>query len=99
MRSRGMAVAAQAKIYYGIRIFAAPAVLANFVLVGWFVGMQRARSALVLMLTINLTNVALDLYFVLGLGMAVDGVAAASLIAEYTGLAVGLVIAGRLLGA
>jgi MATE family multidrug resistance protein len=50
-------------------------------------------------LTINITNIILDLWFVLGLGMKVDGVALASVIAEYTGLAVALVFVARALRA
>ena len=45
------------------------------------------------MLVINLTNIALDLLFVLVLGMKVDGVAAASVIAEFAGLATGVTFA------
>ena len=58
-----------------------PVFVANFVLIGWLLGMQNARGALAIMLTINLTNIALDLLFVVYLGMDVDGVAAASLAA------------------
>jgi MATE family multidrug resistance protein len=57
---------------------------------GWFLGLQNARVPLLIFLTINLTNVVLDLIFVIGLGMTVDGVALASVIAEYSGLLVGL---------
>jgi MATE family multidrug resistance protein len=52
---------------------------------------------LFIFLTVNLTNIALDLLFVLVLGMQVRGVALASVIAEYTGLAVGLLFAVRAL--
>jgi MATE family multidrug resistance protein len=68
----------------------APGTLANYVLMGWFLGLQNARVPLLIFLTINLTNVILDLVFVIGLGMKVDGVALASVIAEYCGLLVGL---------
>ena len=37
--------------YFGIRIWAAPATLANYALLGWFVGLGRARTALMLYLT------------------------------------------------
>ena len=43
--------------------------------------------------TINITNIVLDLLFVLGFGMKVDGVALASVFAEYSGLAVGAAFA------
>lgn len=79
--------------YFSIRIWSAPGTLANFVLIGWFLGLQNARVPLLIFLTINITNIVLDLWFVLGLGMKVDGVALASVIAEYTGVAVGLMFA------
>ncbi|MEM7430608.1 MAG: MATE family efflux transporter [Pseudomonadota bacterium] len=83
-------VEAFAREYFTIRIWSAPGTLANYVLIGWFLGLQNARVPLFIFLTINITNIILDLVFVLGLGMKVDGVALASVIAEYTGLAVGL---------
>ncbi len=76
--------------YFSIRIWSAPATLANYALIGWFIGLQNARVPLYIVLAINLTNIALDLLFVLVLGMKVDGVAAASVIAEFTGVAVGI---------
>jgi MATE family multidrug resistance protein len=82
-------IAAYAGEYFSIRIWSAPATLANYALIGWFIGLQNARIPLFIVLAINVTNIVLDLVFVLGLGMKVDGVAAASVIAEFTGLAVG----------
>ena len=75
--------------YFFIRIWSAPGTLANFAIIGWFIGLQNARVPLAIFLTINLTNIALDLLFVVVLGMKVDGVALASVIAEYSGLIVG----------
>jgi MATE family, multidrug efflux pump len=83
-------VAGFASEYFSIRIWSAPATLANYALIGWFIGLQNARVPLYIVLAINLTNIALDLVFVLLLGMKVDGVAAASVIAEFTGVAVGI---------
>jgi len=83
--------------YFSIRIWSAPGTLANFALIGWFIGLQNARVPLLIFLTINITNIVLDLWFVLSLGMKVDGVALASVIAEYTGLLVGLAFAIRAL--
>jgi len=83
--------------YFSIRIWSAPGTLANFVLIGWFLGLQNARVPLLIFLSINITNIVLDLWFVLGLGMKIDGVALASVIAEYTGVAVGLLFAASAL--
>ena len=78
-----------AATYFFVRVWSAPGTLANFALIGWFLGMQNARVPLAIFLTINITNIALDLLFVMGLGMKVEGVALASVIAEYSGLVVG----------
>jgi MATE family multidrug resistance protein len=92
-------IATYADQYFLIRIWSAPATLANYALIGWFIGLQNARVPLYIVLTINVTNIALDLLFVLVLGMKVDGVAAASVIAEFAGLAVGGAFALRWLKA
>jgi MATE family multidrug resistance protein len=86
----GPEVAGYASEYFSIRIWSAPATLANYALIGWFIGLQNTRVPLYIVLAINLTNIMLDLVFVLLLGMKVDGVATASVIAEFTGAAVGI---------
>jgi MATE family multidrug resistance protein len=87
----GPEVARHAADYFAIRVWSAPASLLNYVLIGWLLGMQNARGPLIMVLSINCTNILLDLWFVLGLGWQVEGVAAATLIAELVGLAVGSV--------
>ncbi len=69
--------------YFLIRIWSAPAMLTNLVMAGWLLGMQNARAALVAFLVVNVSNMVLDVVFVLGFGMAVRGVAWATVIAEY----------------
>jgi len=76
--------------YFSIRIWGTPATLINYGLIGWFIGMQRVSGPLYILLIINITNIVLDLLFVIGFGMDVAGVALASVIAEYLGLIVGL---------
>jgi MATE family multidrug resistance protein len=78
-----------ARDYFNIRIWSAPGTLTSYALIGWFLGTQNARVPFMIFLTINVTNIVLDLVFVLGLGMQVEGVALASVIAEYAGAAVG----------
>jgi len=89
------AITAYANQYFFIRIWSAPATLANFALIGWFLGLQNARVPLIIVLAINITNIILDLVLVIVIGMKVDGVAIASVIAEFTGVAVGLGFAVR----
>jgi len=74
------------RIYFDIRIWSAPATFMNYVLLGWFLGMQNARAPLYILTFVNLTNMLLDILFVMGLGYGANGVAWASLIAEYLGL-------------
>ena len=79
-----------AQHYLAIRIWGAPATIAAYAVTGWLIAVERTRAVLLLQLWINGVNVILDLWFVLGLGWGVGGVAAATLIAEWTGLALGL---------
>ena len=79
-----------ARQYLAIRIWGAPATIAAYAVTGWLIAVERTRGVLVLQLWINGVNIALDLWFVLGLGWGVPGVALATLIAEWTGLALGL---------
>lgn len=74
--------------YVQVRLWGAPATLCLYVFTGWFIGRGRGRDALRVVITVNLTNVALDFLFVWGLGMGIGGVASASVIAEVVGLAV-----------
>ncbi|MDO3387739.1 MATE family efflux transporter [Gilvimarinus sp. SDUM040013] len=76
--------------YSGIRFWSAPATLINYTIIGWFIGHQDTRSPLVILLVTNALNITLDFLFVLGLGLASDGAAYASVVAEYTGLVCGL---------
>lgn len=84
--------------YFEIRIWSSPATLISYVLMGWFLGRQNVRIPLFLTLVINICNICLDIWFVYYLKMQVVGVALASVIAEYTGLILGLIIALRVLG-
>lgn len=79
-----------------IRIFSAPAVLANYVILGWFLGQQHSRTTLVLMVASNSINILLTLLLVLGMGFKSNGVAWASLIADYLSLGLGLLLVKRL---
>lgn len=75
-----------ARQYAEIRIWAFPASLANLVLLGWLLGMHKAKFVMWLLITTNLSNLILDIVFVQGFGWKVLGIAWATLIAEYIGL-------------
>ncbi len=76
-----------ANSYYAIRVWSAPATLANYAILGCLIGIQNTRAVLALQLVLNITNVLLDLLFVLALGWGVQGVALASVISEFVALA------------
>jgi MATE family multidrug resistance protein len=88
-------VEALARAYFDIRIWAAPATLANYALLGWFIGLGRTDVGLVLQLVLNISNMALDALFVLGFGWDVRGVALGTLLAECIAVIAGLGFAVR----
>ena len=93
----GPLVSHQATLYFDVRIWAAPAVMGNFIVAGALIGLQRTGLALVVQAVIATLNVGLDILFVPVLGWGVEGLAAATAIAEGTGLATGLVALVRAL--
>ena len=79
-----------ARSYLTIRIWSAPALICLYAINGWLIAAERTRAVLVIQLWMNGLNILLDLWFVLGLGWGVEGVAFATFLAEWSGLAVGL---------
>jgi MATE family multidrug resistance protein len=79
-----------ALIYCSIRIWSAPAALANYTILGYLLGRQRARTALLLQAAINVVNVVLALSLVLWRHWAVAGIATATMTAEWMGCLLGL---------
>jgi MATE family multidrug resistance protein len=78
--------------FFHLRLLGLPAALANYALVGWFLGTQNARAPLAILLTTNLINIALALWFVLGLDWGVAGAAKAAVVAEWCGALTGLAL-------
>jgi MATE family multidrug resistance protein len=79
-----------ARQYASIRIWGIPAALANLVILGWLLGNHQTKVVMWLLIVTNLTNLLLDLLFVLQFNWQVEGIAYATLIAEYSGLILGL---------
>jgi len=84
--------------YFHIRIFAAPFSLANYAVLGWLTGLGRTGRALALQVGMNLVNMALSAYLVLGAGAGIAGAAMGTLVAEMLGAAAGLALCAQLLG-
>ncbi len=82
-----------AKTYFAIRIWSAPLVLANYVVLGWLIGQARAALALSVQIAINVMNMAATVLLVLVFDMGITGAGIAAVIAEAAGLAVGVVTA------
>ena len=80
------------KIYFDIRIYSAPATLGLYAINGWFLGMQNARYPMIVTIFLNALNIALDVLFVYGMNMNVDGVATGTLIARYAGIVLALAL-------
>ena len=83
-------VEALARDYLSIRVWSAPAMIAIYGITGWLIALERTRAVLLIQLLMNGVNIGLDLWFVLGLGWGVQGVALATFLAEWGGLALGL---------
>ena len=83
-------VEALARQYLSIRIWTAPCAIAVFAVTGWLVAMERTGGVFWVQFLMNGLNILLDLWFVLGLGWGVPGVAIATAIAEVSGAALGL---------
>ena len=76
--------------YAHIRIWGVPAAMANLVILGWLIGNQQSKTVLWLVIITNLINVVLDILFVFVFDWQVQGIALASLIAEYSAMFIGL---------
>ena len=83
-------VAPYASAYFDIVIWGAPASLALFSLMGWFIGMQNTRFPMFISIMQNVVNILVSLTLVYGFGMKIEGVALGTVIAQYIGFIVAL---------
>ena len=81
--------------YLTARALGAPGALSVFALTGWLIGVRRMGATLAITVVFSLTNIALDLWFVLGLHLGPAGVGWATAIADWVSLAVGIVFVLR----
>ena len=81
--------------YLSIRLLSAPAVLAQYALTGWFIGLGKTYVPLLILTLVNSLNALLDYLLVFHVGMTSDGVALGSVLADYSGLAAALYFARR----
>ena len=78
--------------YFYIRIWAAPATISLYVLKGWFLGMQNASSPMWIATILNLVNIVCSLVFVYLFDAGIAGVAWGSVVAQYSGLLLAVII-------
>lgn len=74
------------KEYFYIRIWGAPATLITYALLGALIGLGWTKQLLWIQLLLNGLNIVLNIFFVVGFGMEVKGIAWGTLIAEWTAL-------------
>lgn len=79
-------------IYVLTRIWAAPATLGLYVLMGWLFGMQNARMPMVVTIVINIVNIVLSYLMIVEWGMGIRGAALGTVIAQYLGLCLVLLL-------
>ncbi|MEM7772353.1 MAG: guanitoxin biosynthesis MATE family efflux transporter GntT [Cyanobacteria bacterium P01_A01_bin.37] len=78
------------RAFFNARIWGAPAVLVNFVLLGWFLGRSHASTVLVLSIIGNGANVVLDYWMIVRLGWDSTGAGLATALSQYAMLLVGI---------
>ncbi|MEO0726223.1 MAG: MATE family efflux transporter, partial [Bacteroidota bacterium] len=78
--------------YFSIRIWAAPAALGMYALMGWYFGMQNAIYPLILTIVINVVNMLISYLLVWHYEWGIAGVAWGTVIAQYVGVLVGIVL-------
>lgn len=83
-------VAALTTVYFDILIWGAPLALFNYVSLGWLMGQARLKASLFMQVSTNLLNIVLCLLLVNKFELGVEGVAAATLIAQIYGALVGI---------
>lgn len=78
--------------YFRVCIWGAPAVLMMYGFKGWFIGMQNSRFPMYIAIAVNCINILCSLCFVFGLGMKVEGVALGTVVAEWSGWVMALLL-------
>lgn len=78
--------------YFRVCVWGAPAVLMMYGFKGWFIGMQNSRFPMYIAIAVNVINIACSLFFVFSLDMKVEGVALGTVVAEWSGLLIAVLL-------
>ena len=81
-----------AREYFYARIWAVPAGIVLFGFNGWFTGMQNTIIPMCTSITVNVVHMACSLWFAIGLDMGIVGIAYASIVAQYSGLTLAVIL-------
>ncbi|MEP1931569.1 MAG: MATE family efflux transporter [Roseibium sp.] len=88
----GSEVQSATERYVDVRVYSAPFLLANYAILGWFIGLGRAGTGLALQLFLNGLNIGLSIWFVIGLHWDVEGVALATVLSEASATLLGIAL-------
>ncbi|VEP14944.1 Putative efflux protein, MATE family (fragment) [Hyella patelloides LEGE 07179] len=77
--------------YFNARIWGAPAVLLNFVLIGWFLGRENKALVLIISLVGNGSNVILDYLMINQWNWSSSGAGLATALSQYLALFIALI--------
>ncbi|WP_346838313.1 MATE family efflux transporter [Microbulbifer sp. SAOS-129_SWC] len=87
--------APHAHVYLQIRLLSAPLALANYALLGFFIGRQDGRAPLLILLAANLLNILLDFVLIVGFDLGARGAAVATVCADICAFILGLRLLSR----
>lgn len=73
--------------YFFARIWAVPAGVLLFGLNGWLTGMQNAVIPMIVAVTVNIIHIAFSIWFAFNMEMGITGIAYASVVAQWAGMA------------
>lgn len=80
------------KQYFYIRIWSAPCALLLYAFKGWFIGMQNSKFPMIIAIITNILNIVFSLLFVYTFKFNFKGVALGTVVAEYSGLLLALIL-------
>ncbi|MBO3457733.1 MATE family efflux transporter [Aetokthonos hydrillicola Thurmond2011] len=84
-------IKASAIAYFNAQVWGSPAILLNFVLIGWFLGQEQNGLVVLLSFVGNAVNIALDYLFIVGWGWETTGAGLSVAISQYLALLIGLI--------
>ena len=75
-------------IYLSVRVFSIPAELITYILVGFYLGIQKTKISSLLIIILSVLNIVFSSFFVLSMNLNIFGVALGTLLASYITLAI-----------